>query len=37
MKKYFLLLIFALQACGQTGHLYLPDQEAPIHVEKEEL
>jgi predicted small lipoprotein YifL len=36
MKKLLFLLILALQACGQTGPLYLPDEEPPIHVEKEE-
>ncbi|MCK4842652.1 MAG: lipoprotein [Methylococcales bacterium] len=29
------LLIPSLQACGQTGPLYHPDEKAPIHVEKE--
>ena len=37
MKKFLPLLIFGLQACGQTGPLYLPDQEPPIHVEKEKI
>jgi len=37
MKKFLLpLLLFlflGLQACGQTGPLYHPDNKAPIHVE----
>jgi len=36
MKKFLFLLILLLQACGQTGPLYLPDQEPPIHEEAEE-
>ena len=40
MKKFlFLLLLFllsGLQACGQTGPLYHPDDKAPIHVEDAE-
>ena len=36
MKKFLALLsILLLQACGQTGPLYMPDEEAPIHVEKD--
>lgn len=35
-KTILLLLILGLNACGQTGPLYHPDEEAPIHVEKEE-
>lgn len=27
---------FLLQACGQTGPLYLPDEEAPVYVPQEE-
>jgi predicted small lipoprotein YifL len=36
--KYFasLLLVLWLGGCGQKGPLYLPDEPAPIHVEKEE-
>lgn len=36
MKKFLLLpllLFLGLQACGQTGPLYLPDEKPPIHVE----
>lgn len=40
MKKIqllsLLLIIFSLQACGQTGPLYHPDEEPPIHVEKDD-
>jgi len=40
MKKFkllsLLLILLALQACGQTGPLYHPDEEPPIHVEKEQ-
>lgn len=38
MKKTLFLVIclLGLQACGQTGPLYHPDGEAPIHVPDEE-
>ena len=41
MKKLLLFLslaplILVLQACGQVGPLYHPDEEAPIYVPKEE-
>lgn len=40
MKHTALLLLIALgllvQACGQTGPLYLPDQKPPIYVPPEE-
>jgi len=29
-------LMLGLQACGQTGPLYYPDEKPPIHVEPEE-
>jgi predicted small lipoprotein YifL len=37
MFKYSagLVLISALFGCGQKGPLYLPDEPAPIHVEKD--
>jgi len=35
MKKIFLLLMLILQACGQTGPLYYPDEKSPVHVEPE--
>ena len=35
MKNILILLFLTLQACGQTGPLYHPDEKAPIHVEKE--
>jgi predicted small lipoprotein YifL len=35
MKKFLFILLLGLQACGQTGPLYLPDQEPPIHTDKE--
>ncbi len=35
-KTILLLLLLGLNACGQTGPLYHPDDKAPIHVEKEE-
>jgi predicted small lipoprotein YifL len=35
MKKILLILMLALQACGQTGPLYFPDEQPPIHVEPE--
>ncbi|MCK5479088.1 MAG: lipoprotein, partial [Methylococcales bacterium] len=28
--------LLGLQACGQTGPLYHPDEKAPIHVEDDE-
>ncbi|WP_349431802.1 lipoprotein [Methylomarinum sp. Ch1-1] len=31
-----LMLSLLLQACGQTGPLYLPDEEPPIYVPDEE-
>jgi predicted small lipoprotein YifL len=36
--QYFvgLLVILMLLGCGQKGPLYLPDEPAPIHVEKKE-
>ncbi len=38
MKKLlFLLLTLNLQACGQIGPLYHPDEKAPIYVPEEEL
>jgi len=36
MKKLLFLFILGLQACGQTGPLYLPDEKAPIYVPQEE-
>jgi len=39
MKKCLLLLplsLLILQACGQTGPLYISNEEAPIHVPKDE-
>jgi len=36
MKKLLFLLILGLQACGQTGPLYLPDDEPPIYIPEEE-
>jgi len=41
MKKiqFFIMLgliISGLQACGQVGPLYHPDEEAPIYVPKDE-
>ena len=40
MKKFLLplhlILLLGLQACGQTGPLYHPDESAPIHVEDDE-
>ena len=42
MKKFLLplflhlVLLMGLQACGQTGPLYHPDEKAPIHVEDDE-
>ncbi|MCF6252084.1 MAG: lipoprotein [Methylococcaceae bacterium] len=36
MKKLLFILILSLQACGQTGPLYLPDEDAPIHVPEED-
>ena len=38
LKTVLALLILALllQACGQTGPLYLPDEEPPIYVPDEE-
>ena len=38
MKKFLLplLLLLGLQACGQIGPLYHPDEKAPIHVEDED-
>ncbi len=36
MKKILFLLILSLQACGQTGPLYHPDEKAPIYVPDEE-
>jgi predicted small lipoprotein YifL len=39
MKSYKLLLLLLLNpvlvGCGQPGPLYLPGQQAPIHVEPE--
>lgn len=39
MKQHTLLLTFILslllQACGQTGPLYLPDEAPPIYVPDE--
>lgn len=37
MKKPLILLILSMgvQACGQTGHLYHPDERVPIYVPKE--
>jgi predicted small lipoprotein YifL len=31
-----LLLLSLMSGCGQQGPLYLPDQPAPIHVEKDQ-
>ncbi|MFK5951399.1 MAG: lipoprotein [Methylococcales bacterium] len=36
MKKLLFIFILGLQACGQTGPLYLPDEQAPIYVPEEE-
>ena len=38
MKKtlFLCIILLGLQACGQTGPLYLPGEEAPIHVPDEE-
>ncbi len=40
MKKnqflFLLVFIFTLQACGQTGDLYHPEEPTPVQVEKEE-
>ncbi len=30
------IITMITQACGQTGPLYLPDEEPPIYVPKEE-
>lgn len=40
MKKFChvfaaLLPLLLVSACGQTGPLYLPDEEPPIHVPKQ--
>lgn len=36
MKKLLFLFILGLQACGQVGPLYHPDEKAPIYVPEEE-
>ncbi|WP_084191024.1 LPS translocon maturation chaperone LptM [Methylomarinum vadi] len=40
MKDKLLLAVFisalVLQACGQTGPLYLPDEKPPIYVPEEQ-
>jgi len=35
MKKLLFILLLGLQACGQTGPLYHPDEPAPIYVPKQ--
>jgi predicted small lipoprotein YifL len=32
----YAVILAMLQACGQTGPLYLPDDEPPIYVPEEE-
>ncbi|MGR9072503.1 MAG: LPS translocon maturation chaperone LptM [Gammaproteobacteria bacterium] len=39
LKKRLLLILITtwlLSACGQTGPLYLPGEEPPIHVEEDD-
>ncbi len=33
---YLVILGLFIQACGQTGPLYLPDDAPPIHVPEQE-